>query len=60
MHKHRHVYAHTHKHMQCGSPTTRGAKEVLECNMKLVVVLSMLNGCFNPTKDQCTKIDMLS
>ena len=28
--------------------------------MKLMVVLGMLNGCFNPTKDQCTKIDILS
>jgi hypothetical protein len=32
---------------------------VLEHNVKLMVVPRMLNECFNPVKDWCTKIDML-
>jgi hypothetical protein len=32
---------------------------VLESNMKLAVVLGVLNECFNPVRGQRTKIDTL-
>jgi hypothetical protein len=32
---------------------------MIEQNVKLVVVPGMLNECFNPVKDWCSKIDML-